>query len=46
VSTRSMGLFEVGGREHRSNVTVSRRTVTGTASMSGRTSANVANVAL
>jgi hypothetical protein len=36
-----MGLFEVGGSEHRSSVAVSRRTVTSTAAMSGRASANV-----
>jgi hypothetical protein len=37
----SMGLFEVGGSEYRSSVAVSRSTVTGVASMSGRSSANV-----
>jgi hypothetical protein len=37
----SMGLFEVGGSEHRTSVAVSRSTVTGIASMSGRVSANV-----
>jgi hypothetical protein len=29
----SMGVFEIGGSEHRSSVGVSRRTVTGTASI-------------
>jgi hypothetical protein len=36
-----MGLFEVGGSEHRSSVVVSRRTVTGSASISGPASAKV-----
>jgi hypothetical protein len=37
----STGLFEVGGSEYRSSFAVSRRTGTGTASVSGRASAKV-----
>jgi hypothetical protein len=41
VGLASVWLFEAGGSEHGISVAVSRSTVTGIASMSGRSSANV-----